>query len=127
MTHARELAACGMTLDEIAASLGWKRPLRHEEEQALRGVMEEGRLLGRAEMKKALKSAAGEGKLQAQRDLLLRLEEDGEGHEGQAFEVRRVILGETETERGPGREKTAARHRGRQASGDPDDENGPEA
>ena len=90
---ARELAALGMTLEEIAAWLGWKLPLRSQDERSLRSAMEEGRLLGRAAMKKALFEAATQGKLQAQRELLLRLEHNGETHEGQAFEVRRIILG----------------------------------
>lgn len=90
----KELAACDMTFEEIAAVLGWKLPLQAKDEQALREALEMGRLLGRAKLKEALYEAATQGKLQAQRELLLRLEEEGieEGDE-HAFEVRRIILG----------------------------------
>ena len=92
LAKVEELAACGLTLEQIAVELGISGTPRPSLRVRMEAAIKRGRAKGSAKLKQAHYKAALKGSVTSLKEMLARLEAEESDDEIKPIEVRRVIL-----------------------------------
>lgn len=91
LEQVEKLAACGLSLEQIVAELGLKRPPGARMRVRMEAAIKRGRARGSAELKRAHYQAALNGSVTSLKEMLARLEEE-EDEPDEDWIVEEVIL-----------------------------------